>query len=357
MPDREKDLRKPARDMLSNSEIAAFCAQVAMIMKSGIAVSEGISIMHADMENNQGRVMLEQMLAELEMGAPFHQALDKTGKFPQYVIDMTEMGERSGKLDDVMDSLCVYYEREEAVSKNIRSAVTYPLIMITMMLLVIIVLIVNVLPVFNQVFLQLGTEMSGFSRTMMDMGQVLGRYSIAIIIVAAVLLAAFFAFRKTATGRQFMFNFKSRFFATRKLMTKIASGRFASTMSLMLSSGLDVDQSLDMAHKIVENPRTREKIANCKKLMEGGDNFSDAIVKADIFTGIHARMISVGFKTGSVDSVMDKIADAYDEEVESQIGNIISILEPTLVAVLSIIMGLILLSVMLPLMGIMTSIG
>jgi len=357
MPEQDKDLRSSGKDMLSNGEIAAFCAQIAMIMKSGISVSEGVSIMHEDMENQQGKVMLGQMKEELELGEPFCRAIEKSGKFPKYVIDMTEMGERSGRLDDVMNSLCSYYEREEAVAKNIRSAVAYPLIMISMMFVVILVLIVQVLPVFNSVFQQLGETMGDFSIALMNMGQGLRQYSIFIMGGLLVVLLLFFAFRRTKTGKEVMFKIKSNFFVTKKLMSKMAAGRFASTMSLMLASGLDIDQSLDMAYKIVENPNTRKQIEDCKQFMAEGTNFSDAIVKASIFTGVHARMISVGFKTGSVDTVMDKIADSYDDEVTNQISSVVSVLEPTLVAILSIIMGMILLSVMLPLMGIMTNIS
>ena len=125
----------------------------------------------------------------------------------------------------------------------------------------------------------------------------------------------------------------------------------------MLASGLDTDQSLDMVHKLIDNEFIQEKITACKGYINEGVGFAESMVKADIFTGIYARMISVGFKTGSVDTVMKKLAERYEEEVDSHIAGIISILEPTLVAVLSIIVGMILLSVMLPLMGIMSSIG
>ena len=346
-----------ASGLLTNGEIAAFCAQIAMIMKAGINAGDGVSIMRQDMESQQGKDMLGLIQTELEDGQSFHTALAKTGRFPQYLLDMTEVGERSGKLDDVMDSLCNYYEREEAVAKNIRSAVTYPFIMVTMMLLVIIVLIVKVLPVFDQVFAQLGTQITGFSRAMMNLGQNVAQYAIAVVGLLVVLVAAFLFIRGTSAGKKLGYKMKTSFFATRKLVAKIAAGRFASTMSLMLSSGLDVDQALDMSYRIVDNSGTRAQINNCKELMKRGDSFSDALVKSEIFTGVDARMVAVGFKTGSVDTVMERIAETCDEQVNAQISGILSVLEPTLVAVLSIVMGLILVSVMLPLLGIMTSIA
>lgn len=345
------------RETLSPNEISTFCAQIAMIMKSGISVSEGVSIMCEDVKNPQGKELLEAIYAQVELNEPLFKALESTGRFPKYVVDMTEIGERTGKLDDVMDSLCAYYEREESIAKNIKNAVTYPVIMIVMMVFVITVLIVKVMPIFSQVFAQLGSEMSDFSKSILALGNIIGQYAYVIIGVIAVLVIGFIILRRTASGRRLLDSWKASFFATKNLNSKIASGRFASAMSLMLSSGLDTDQSLDMVYKLVDNVYIRNKITRCKQYIAEGVNFSEALVKADIFTGVYARMISVGFKTGAVDTVMKKLAERYEEEIDTQMSNIISILEPTLVAILSTVVGMILLSVMLPLMGIMSSIG
>lgn len=344
-------------DMLTPNEISTFCTQIAMILKSGIAVGEGVNIMREDMKNNQGREILDTIHRHVDAGEPLCRALDATGRFPKYVVDMVEVGEATGKLDNVMDSLVTYYEREESIARSIKSAVTYPLIMIVMMVLVITVLVVKVMPIFNEVFEGLGSAMTGFSRTVLRFGQTIGQYSFVVVGVIVVIMILFLIFRATGGGRSFLENFRARFFVTKNLYSKIASGRFASAMALMLSSGLDTDQSLEMVHKLVDNPAVRTKIERCQKLLADGLTFSDALVGAEIFTGVYARMVTVAFKTGSLDGVMQKLAERYEDEIDTQIGGIISILEPTLVAILSIIVGMILLSVMLPLMGIMSSIG
>ena len=130
-----------AKKMLTSAEISTFCAQLSMILKSGIPAAEGLSIMHSDMQKAQGREIVGTILEHAEMGEPFHMALCACGLFPKYVLDMVEIGEQTGKVDEVMDYLCEYYEREETIARNIRSAVTYPLIMIVMMGLVIGVLV------------------------------------------------------------------------------------------------------------------------------------------------------------------------------------------------------------------------
>lgn len=347
---------KRRRDVLTPQELSAFCAQIAMILKSGVGVGEGIAIMRDDTQNAQGKAIMAALQQKVDEGVPLYMAMEQTGSFPKYVVNMTEIGETTGRLDEVMDSLCSYYEREEAVARNIRSAVTYPLIMVVMMVAVVVVLIIKVLPVFNDVFQQLGSELSGFSRTLMNLGTWVGRYSYVFIAILAVVVVAGLALRYTAGGRKLLARWGASFFATRRLNAKIASGRFASAMALMLASGLDTDQALDMVYKLVDNEYLRGCIDRCRKSVAAGMGFADALVGAGIFTGVYARMVNIGFKTGAADTVMRKLADRYEDEVDAGISGIISVLEPTLVAVLSIIVGMILLSVMLPLMGVMASI-
>lgn len=346
-----------ARGMLTPAEISTFCAQLSMILKAGIPVSEGLSIMHGDMQKSEGREIIGTILEHTELGEPLHTALDASGLFPKYVVDMVEIGGQTGRLDEVMDYLCDYYEREEAISKNVKSAVTYPLVMIVMMVLVIGVLVVKVLPIFQQVFLQLGSEMSSFSLRIMHFGSLVGRYSVVIVAVIAAAAAAVYFMNRTQGGKAALASFQSRFFLTKGLYAKIASGRFAGAMAMMLSSGLDTDQSLEMAAKLIDNAYISKKIEDCKTQIAQGSSFAGALESAGIFSGIYSKMVSVGFKTGSADTVMKKLADRYEEEIDTHVGNLVALLEPSLVAVLSVIVGMILLSVMLPLMGIMSSIG
>jgi len=346
-----------SKRMLSNRELSSFCGQVALILKAGITPSDGMGILLSDSKDTEGKEIISDILKVCVSGESFCNAIKSTNVFPQYVINMVALGEESGNLDVVMESLSTYYEREENIADSIRSAISYPFVMIGMMLLVIVVLLTKVLPIFNQVFIQLGSEMRGASRTLMNIGNNMQKYSIVIIGVLVVFIILFFLATKTKKGKQITSNFLTRFFMTRNFYENIASGRFASGMALTLSSGLDTYQSLDMVAELVENKKMASKITHCKDLIQNGSNFAEAIAGSSIFSNLYAKMISVGFKTGSVDIVMKKIATNYEKETDNKIRSIISILEPTLVIILSFIVGLILLSVILPLMGIMSSIG
>lgn len=342
---------------LSNMELATFCGQLALILKSGISSVEGLSLMLEDTPEGEGRQILQTMLHDMEAGSMMYQSMGSCSVFPSYMCSMTEIGETSGRLDEVMDSLAEHYQREDNLSKSIRSSITYPLVMLGMMIAVMIILIVKVMPVFQQVFNQLGTQMTGFSGAVLNLGSAISQYSILFLLIFIAFVIAFFALFYTERGRQTVSHFSERFFATRSLSEKIACSRFASGMHLSLSSGLDIDQSLEMTERLVDHPTVKKKISHIRSLTGEGVSFADALTQSGIFSGIYIRMLTVGYRTGATDEVMKQIAIQYDEEVETRMNTLISRLEPTMVAVLSIVVGMILLSVMLPLVGIMSNIG
>lgn len=350
-----KSTAKPKK--LNSYEISSFCRQMALLIKAGIAPVDGIEILLEDSRDKGTRKVLTGISQILKSGEKFHVALKMTEVFPDYVIHMVTIGEESGSMDVVMDSLSDYYEREESIRDNIKNAVSYPLIMIFMMMIVITVLVVKVLPIFQQVFAQLGTGMSGFSQSLLNMGIALNRYSFILIAILVILALAFFYFTITEHGKK---NFKkiiARFGPTKRLAQELESERFASGMVLTLSSGIDTYEGLNLVKKLVESSDMKEKIDKCRALLLDGDSFPEAIEKTGIFTSFYSQMVAVGFKSGSLDKAMKQIAERFERDTQKRIYSLISVLEPTLVIVLSIIVGMILMSVILPLMGIMSTIG
>ncbi|HKM20820.1 MAG TPA: type II secretion system F family protein [Lachnospiraceae bacterium] len=338
--------------MLTNRELSSFCDQIAMILNAGISPVEGISIMLEDTTTTEGREILGKIAKQVDAGQSFHTSISAAGVFPKYALDMIEIGEHSGRLEEVMRSLSTYYEREENIAENIKSAVTYPFVIIGMMMVVILVLIIKVLPVFNQVFIQLGTQMTGFSKTLLNLGTTISNYALVFIIIIAMLVLLYFFMAKTPAGQKLWGIFCAKSIFTRPIYDKIASGRFASGMALTMSSGLDTDQSLEMVSRLVDNSVMEQKVNDCRAQIAEGLGFAEALVKTGIFSSMYSRMISIGYKTGSVETVMAKIASGYEEEVDTRMSHLISVLEPTLVIILSVIVCMILLSVMLPLMAV-----
>lgn len=338
-----------AQKHLGNLEIAAFCEQVALVIAAGIPAYEGISILMADAADSETEALLRRIYEPLELGSSFHDALAQSEAFPTYVLDMVEIGELSGKLEDVLHSLQLYYERENNLRNSIKSAVTYPLIMIAIMLIVVLVLMTQVLPVFHQIYTELGSGLTGFPLMMMQFSNILSTYAPIILLILGVLAVCLYIYTRTASFRLFI--------QKQKLAMNTASSRFANCMTMAISSGLDTSQGLDMAERLVDNPHMKAKIRKCKEMIESGFSFSDAVLATKIFTKTYATLLNIGFRTGSLETVMNKIFEEYEDNIDYEINRFVSRLEPTLVIILSVIIGFILLSFLLPLIGIMASIG
>lgn len=340
----------------SNTELSSFCGQIALILKSGISAVEGLQIMLEDASSEDEKAILDTLYTDMTENGSLAHALEETAMFPSYLIQMVCIGEETGTLDEVMEALQIHYEREDDIARSIRSAVTYPMIMTGMMVLVIIVLLVKVMPVFHQVFLQLGTEMSGLSLALMNIGTAINRYSILFIVLFLLLVVlGFYAFR-TNSGKTLCRKIGYHIAPVKKIYEEIAACRFASGMALTLSSGLNPERSMELVSALNDDPFFQAKLEKCQEHILSGEDIAPALFSSGIFTGMYARLVSIGSKTGAMDQVMAQVASLYQDEIDTRMNNVLAVLEPTLVIVLSLIVGIILLSVMLPLMGIMSGI-
>ncbi len=335
--------------MLSEAEISAFCQQVGMVIKAGLPTYYGISILRDEASDEKTKAFLNTIYEPMEKGVTLGVALAETDVFPEYMVDMIRLGEETGRLEEVLEALSTYYEREADIKESIRHAVTYPLIMSFMMLVVIIVIITQVVPVFSQIYEELGSSLTGTALLLMNISNVLNKYMLWFVIGFAILCIFAFAFSKTAVGKTI--------FQRQSLSMSISASRFANCMYLALSSGLDTDRSLEMAEKLIDNPYMLEKIKMCKTHIKHGEGFVKSLLLSGIFSKIYSSIITIGYKTGSIDDVMKNISVAYEEETDDRLRQFISLLEPTLIIILSFFIGLILISFLLPLLGIMASIG
>ena len=342
---------------LAASDISLFCSQTALILKAAIPMQDGMAAIQENIDSLEGKQLLKEIENSIAENGSLYTALSKTGAFPSYMVNMVNIGEKSGKLDNVMEALALYYDREDTLKKRVKSAVLYPFILILMMAAVIAILVIKVLPIFNQVFQDLGSDVSTSSAAVMSVGIAIGKYAFVVILVLAVLVVVGIIFAKTKKGAEVFTDLLSSFAVTRKLSGKIAAARFASVMSMLISSGYDTSEALDLVPKVMNNKTVISKIEKCKAGISAGSSFAQAITDAHMFPGIYSSMIHIGAKTGNLDTVMEKLAGLYDEDVDTSINNAVSVIEPVMVGVLSVIIGSILLSVMLPLMGIMSSIG
>ena len=344
---------------LTSSELSFFCMQIALILKSGMLISEGIDWMYNDVEEGNVKEALNVLKNELSNKVPLYTAMEKSGYFPSYVVNMSQVGSVTGRLEDVMLSLSEYYDRDEYIKLKIKNAVFYPAMLFVMMSFVIILLVVKIFPIFESMIKELGGEMSGGSSVLFSFstGITAGRYTMFFVIAVMIITAVNLIYGKTENGKAFYGKFFSKFVFTKPIMKKIIAYRFSSAMSLLLSSGMNVDKSMDLLLEIVDDKELKNKIEACSKSMKEGNNFIEALSKLSVFSGMHIQMLNMGQRTGEMDNVMNKLTNIYENEADQAISSTVALVEPVLVGILSVAIGAILVSVMLPLMNIMSSIG
>lgn len=342
---------------LAPDEIAMFCEQVALILKSGIPLYDGIEALCETYRDTQYAQTFDNLNKVVKESGTLFSAVEQAGIFPPYMVEMIHIGETAGKLDDVMDGLAEHYQREDKVRASIKNAVLYPVVMVMMMAVVIAVLVSKVMPIFNQVFRSLGSEMDTTMTTIMNFGVTVGYAVLVLVAVLLVVLLIGFILYKTGHGRGVTRLINRLFPPIRRVMEKTSSGRFASVLSMMMTAGFPIGEALDLTPKVLTDERTLEKVNQCARAInENGVELPKAIAQAELFEPIYNKMIQVGFYAGQMDRVMKKIADIYDDEIDDGIRHLVGLIEPSLVAVLAIVIGGILLAVMLPLASIMSSI-
>ena len=350
-----------AKAMKDNSKISAmelsgFCAEIALMLGSGMALYDGMEALSKTYRNSSNSELYEAASKGVTETGSLYEALKNDGRWPTYLVEMTGIGERTGRLEEVMNGLAEYYEREGRIRRAIVSAITYPVVLGVMMLLIVLVMILRVMPVFQRVLNSMGVAMTASGNLMMNLGTGIGWTMLVLVglVVVAVLVCVILT--RTSKREQVLDGLRNMFVPVRRLSRKLASSRVASVLSMMLSGGFPLEEALELVPSVLNDRVAADEVETIRKKMEDGTGFADAITGSNLFDEMYNRMIRMGVAAGREDQVMERIAHVYEEQVEDHIANLVSIIEPTLVALLSIVIGAILLSVMLPMAGIITSI-
>ncbi len=345
----------PKASRLSLEELSVLCEQIALILRSGLPLHDGIEALSGDYRETRHADAFNALFQKvLESGSLF-EGMKSAGVFPDYMVEMTGIGEKTGELQRVMEQLSAYYEREAKIRRAIQNAITYPLLLVAMMAVLIVVLLVQVLPIFESVMRGMGIGMDSSAGTWMNVGIGLGKAVLigtGVVIVLALVLMLLMRGNRNNGVKNFVFHL---FAPLQRLNSKLYASRFAANMSMMLNSGFPLDESLELIENIITDDSIKAKIVKCRQEMQAGASFPEAIEGTGLFEKLHCRMIRVGFQAGQTDRVMAKLADIYEEEMDDAINRVVAIIEPSLVALMSIIIGAILLSVMLPLLSVMGS--
>ena len=339
---------------LNNRELFQFFQQFSIILRSGMSAVEGLSILNDDSQTQRGKELLSALSKDMEESGSLAHAMKESGAFPATATAYVRTGEETGCLDEVMTGLASFYQKELQISQQIRSAVTYPLVMLGMMIAVIAILLVKVLPVFRQVFRQLGLEMNGISGALLGMGEALSRYSTVFLILLAAIIGFLFFLALHPNGQKLVQKMVYHFPGMKEIPVNLDYSRLCQCISMGIRSGLSPELYIELAETVVSQPEIKEKLTRLQKQLSEGFGLTEAITGSGLFKAMDLRLISLGIHAGTSDEVMEKLSSQYEEQSVETISHIVSILEPTIVIVLSLLVGLILLSVMMPLLGLLS---
>ncbi len=340
---------------ISGAELSNFCGQVALILEAGLPLYDGMeTLVDADSSSTNADMFRSASDGVTETGS-LYEALKKDERWPSYLVEMVGIGEQSGQLEKVMRGLENYYAREERMRVSIRNAVTYPLTLGCMLVVIVLIMLWKVLPVFRRMLSSMGVGTGESASVLMRVGAAVGW--IVLIVVGLVLIAAIVCvvLMRTKNREKVMALLYKLFPPIQQLSRKLSASRVAGVLSMMLGGGFTTDDALQMTSAVLDDADAAAKVDQVRQEMSSGKTYADAIAGTGLFEELEVRMIRMGSATGHDDSVLSKIGDMYEEEVEIGITRLVSIIEPTLVALLSVVIGAVLLFVMLPMAGILSS--
>lgn len=332
---------------ISELEKAQFLKQIGMILDSGLSLADGLEAIASQVEDKEYKNVLNKAKDNLKNGDTFSSALEKTNAFDSYMVSMLRIGEDSGYLDKVVKQLSSYYYRMHDTRNRIKDALSYPTILVVMMLVVVIVLINNVLPLFKMVLANMGMEVSSLALLMLEIGKNLALIALAIIIV---LFIVFVWTLISLRGKEYSYiTLLQKFFMTKKFANELAVVQFAYGLSLLLSSGISQVDALKKSSELCNDKELKKRIDVLIDDINSNKSMSDCIIDSHIFKDIYNRMLVIGLKSGHFEETMNEVALAYESDIDENINKMLDVIEPSLVIILSIIVGIILFSVMLPL--------
>lgn len=343
---------------LSNEYVSSFCLEMSLLIHSGIGVEDGLYLLIEDEEDKKIKEMLNSLVDKVAAGQPFSESLREMGCFPKYVGDMIETGEQTGRLEQSFQALSAYYEARMQMSNQIRSALLYPFILMVLMLVIIVVLLVKVLPIFNQVYEQLGGTMNGTAQMLLNFGERLGSIMPVLcgIVGGFVVLVAVLGICRPT--REFFVLLYKRLMGGHGLTRRAGEAHFASAMAMGMLSGLNTEDAFRNAMQFMNAvPKTQKRYQKCLEMLEMGEPMAECFKQNEILPATYCRILDLGAKSGTSDTAMEEIARRMDDAVQMDVQRKVGKIEPTIVIITSIMVGIILIAVMLPLINIMSSIG
>lgn len=338
---------------MNELEKAQFLDQIGMILDGGISLEDGLDAIVSQVNEIDYANVLKNIRDEVNSGSSLSKALEHTGYYDSYMIHMIAIGEESGYLDKVVHELSHYYYRMNDTKQKIKDALTYPSILVVMMLVVVIILINNILPLFKNVLGNMGISIASSTLVLLDIGKNLAIIAL-VVLFALFVLVLYVLFTMKGKDDSYI-TLLRKFFVTKKIAYELSVVQFAYALSLLLNSGIPQENALEMCKDLCTDKSLKDKINKLLADLQSGKSMSECLVESKIFKDVYNRLLVIGIKSGHFETTMNEVAKSYEKDIDAGIAKMLDVVEPTLVILLSIIVGIILVSVMLPLASIMVN--
>ena len=353
MPDLKTLLENGKR--ISVRDKAVFARQFATMINSGLAVLRGLYVLEEQTENTRLKKIIKAVRDDVEAGSPVSDAMAKhPAAFDRLYVAMVRAGEASGALDQTLIRLATQLEKQDSLRRSIKSAMTYPILIACFAIMVMIGMLLFIIPIFANMYKDLGGQLPGLTRMMMGVSNMLKGYWFIIFPVIFLMMWALVRLKNTEQGRRAWDRFKlSLPMKLGPIIQKIAVARFSRTFATLIGSGVPILQAIDITGKTTGNTVIEEAMLDVKESVRCGEPIAKPLMRMSVFPPMVTHMISIGEETGALDSMLNKIADFYEDEVDAAVKSLTSIIEPIMMMFVGGLVGLIVISMYLPMFNIM----
>ena len=343
---------------VKRADIIIFCRQFSTMIDAGLPIIQCLDILYSQNENKTFKNMLKEIKGNVESGQTFAEALKKYPKqFDDLFVNMIAAGEAGGILDSILRRLSAYMEKAAKLKAKIKGGMTYPIVTIIIAIIVIAIIMVFVIPVFEEMFEGMGGALPAPTQLVVNMSRFVKANILYIIGSAAVLGFAIRRFYKTEKGQVLMDDISLRIPLFGPLIRKAAVSKFTRTMGTMLASGVAILDALEIVAKTAGNKTVEKAVYDTRTAIAEGRTMSDPLSESGVFPSMVCQMIAVGESTGALDSMLSKIADFYDEEVDQAVENMTALIEPFMLVFLGVVIGGLVVSMYLPIFQMASTLG
>ena len=334
---------------VKNADIILFARQFSTMIDAGLPIIQCLDILCTQQGNPTFRKMLKEIKESVEGGATLAEALKKFPKqFDDLFVNMIAAGEAGGILDAILRRLAAYMEKTAKLKAKVKGAMTYPIVTLLVAVAVLAVILIFVIPVFEEMFADFGGDLPTATKVVVAMSDMVKSKAVYILIAIIIGVIAFKKFYSTEKGTAVIDDLILRFPVFGDLLRKVAVAKFTRTMGTMLASGVAILEALDIVAKTAGNKTIEKAIYDVRTGIAEGRTMADPLTESGVFPSMVCQMISVGESTGALDAMLEKIADFYDEEVDQAVENLTSLIEPFMLVFLGVTIGGLVVAMYLP---------